>query len=215
MTRDANFEWRDVPAELHKWLPEKLYWIKSDTGAWGDWPRHGPITELHQYGEKWLSFCRNKRNVIQAGGNCGMYARFYTKFFKKVYSFEPDPNNFNCLKKNTEGTNAQVNQLALGDRETVLKLKINSLSNVGTHTISSHGDDVDAISIDSLGLNDVDLIHLDLETYEPVAIRGAVETIKRCRPVIISECDIIRDLNNNGLNYNFVEKLQDHVYVPF
>jgi hypothetical protein len=38
--------------------------------------------------------------------------------------------------------------------------------------------------IDDLGLDDCGLIYLDVEGYESKVIRGAVETIERCKPAI-------------------------------
>jgi hypothetical protein len=43
------------------------------------------------------------------------------------------------------------------------------------------------ITIDSLGLDDIDLMQLDLEGFEYDALVGARETIERCKPVIIVE----------------------------
>jgi hypothetical protein len=43
------------------------------------------------------------------------------------------------------------------------------------------------ITLDSLALDEVDFMKLDTEGYEENILRGAVETIKRCRPVIIVE----------------------------
>ena len=82
----------------------------------------------------------------------------------------------------------------MSDIECKLRLKNDNKKNAGTHRIDSRsrdGIEVEAITIDSLNLDNVDLIHLDLESYEDNAIRGAINTIKRCRPVIISEKDIL------------------------
>ena len=41
--------------------------------------------------------------------------------------------------------------------------------------------------LDSFKFSDVDFIKIDCEGYEHRVVRGAVETIKRCTPVIIVE----------------------------
>lgn len=218
MIRADKIELRDVPAELHDYLPKQLTWLKEDTGAWGSWPKHGPISELYEYGQQWVNYCKQKRNVIQAGGNCGMYARYYTSIFEKVYSFEPDPDNYYCLQENLKFLNAEYQNVALSDVECTLRLMNSNKKNAGTHHIdhrSRGGIEVQAITIDSLNLNDIDLIHLDLESHEDNAIRGAIETIKRCRPVIISERNITSLLATLKLDYNEEQKLQDYVYIPF
>ena len=52
------------------------------------------------------------------------------------------------------------------------------------------------ITIDSLNQNP-DLIHLDIEGYEGFALEGAVETIKRSKPMIVLET------NNLGESYGY------------
>ena len=43
------------------------------------------------------------------------------------------------------------------------------------------------VTLDSFDLQDVDFIKLDCEGYELFALRGAEETLKRCRPCVIVE----------------------------
>ena len=44
-----------------------------------------------------------------------------------------------------------------------------------------------ALTIDSLGLDRVGLIKIDVEGAEHDVIRGAAQTIARCRPVVVVE----------------------------
>ena len=48
-------------------------------------------------------------------------------------------------------------------------------------------DAVEQVAIDSLNLKRLDILKLDVEHMEPQAIMGGIETIKRCKPVIIAE----------------------------
>ena len=41
--------------------------------------------------------------------------------------------------------------------------------------------------LDHLALVDVDFIKIDVEGYEPFALRGAKNTLVRCRPVVLFE----------------------------
>ena len=59
------------------------------------------------------------------------------------------------------------------------------------------------ITIDSLNLSDVDLIHLDLEGYELFALQGAIETIKRYKPLIVLETNDL--CNEFGYTINELE----------
>jgi len=43
------------------------------------------------------------------------------------------------------------------------------------------------LKIDDLNLSICDLIHLDIEGFEKFAILGAIDTIVKCKPVIVIE----------------------------
>ena len=42
-------------------------------------------------------------------------------------------------------------------------------------------------TLDSFNLQNVDFIKIDAEGYEPLIAKGALETIQRCRPIILYE----------------------------
>lgn len=44
-----------------------------------------------------------------------------------------------------------------------------------------------AVTIDSLNLDSCDVIHLDIEGYETNALRGAMKTIQKYKPLIVLE----------------------------
>jgi FkbM family methyltransferase len=154
--------------------------------------------------KKVSEFCNQKRVVIQAGGNAGMYVKFYSELFSTVYTFEPDPVNFYCLTKNT-GSNVIKFQSCLGNEPNFVNLSFNLQNpkkpNSGGFGIHGNGV-IPTLTIDSLNFQTCDLIHLDIEGYEYFALLGAMETIKRCSPVIALE------LNGLGGRYN---KTDDNV----
>jgi FkbM family methyltransferase len=59
------------------------------------------------------------------------------------------------------------------------------------------GELVDMISLDSLNVNNLSLIKMDVENYEYFILKGAEETIKRNKPVIVFECWIGADYNKS------------------
>jgi FkbM family methyltransferase len=53
---------------------------------------------------------------------------------------------------------------------------------------TSENQKTQCVSIDSLKLPKLDFIKLDIEGYEPLAIEGAINTIKKYKPTIALEC---------------------------
>lgn len=167
-------------AGVGSWL-----WIASDDGAWDgpkqDWET-GHLAGIKDLVTDW-SIC------VQAGGNQGMYPRLLSEHFQHVYTFEPDPLNFHCLVNNCQSDNIYKMQAALGETTGLARVHRASMNNTGCHTVSTEGECyVPMVTIDSLKLPSCGLFQLDLERYEIHALKGALETIARCKPVIQCEC---------------------------
>ena len=62
------------------------------------------------------------------------------------------------------------------------------------------GEEIKLTTIDSLELERLDFIKLDIEGYELFALKGAEETIKRCKPLIAFE------ILSHASNYGYTEK---------
>lgn len=128
------------------------------------------------------------RGVVQAGGNCGMYPRLLANMFEWVYTFEPDPLNFTALALNTAQSNIFKAQMALGDKPTRVKMIHRTMANVGMHMVKeSEEGSIPQIDLDSLKLDNIDLLWLDVEEYEIHALMGAERTIRHNSPVIMCE----------------------------
>ena len=135
---------------------------------------------------KILPHCK-RRTAIQAGGNVGVWAVEMAKHFDMVVTVEPDPVTYSALALNVRcDKNITAYNVGLGDTQTRGAMDRWDYHNIGSYQVKP-GDDFDIITIDSLGIHDVDLIQLDIEGYEHQAILGAIETIKNCNPVICLE----------------------------
>ena len=163
----------------------ELYWLKGDKGLWD-----GPLMDWRNESHLWMKDVRLFDTVLQAGGACGMYARFYSDYFNHVISFEPDLNNYNILKMNCQGDQYSLNFGGLGNHNShnkKYKLNKSHYSNLGMHTISDIPGEVPMFAIDFLNLTSLDLLHLDCEGYEENILKGGRETINHFNPVIIVE----------------------------
>lgn len=128
---------------------------------------------------------KRRRTAIQAGGNVGIFPKRLNRFFGRVYTFEPDPENYACLQLNLAETNVTSVQAALGAATGSVGMEL-SADNVGSHRVAGAGS-IPMTTIDAYDILDCDLIWLDVEGYELEALKGAVKTIEQCRPVIVVE----------------------------
>jgi FkbM family methyltransferase len=142
-----------------------------------------------------LPLVKNKRVCVQAGGAVGVWPLRLSKEFEVVYTYEPHPHNFRCLALNCldEGENIIAINSALGDKfgRISLTLMEHETNNHGAFQVSEAlgltGKIIPLTVIDALDLVECDLIYLDIEGLELMALMGAKETIKKCRPVIAVE----------------------------
>lgn len=139
--------------------------------------------------DKALKWTSGRRTCVQAGANAGVYPKRFASTFEKVVAFEPDPANLKCLERNVSERNVVMIDKALSNCAVNLTI-ISNPENSGQSHIQ-HSDDssenVQSLRLDDLGLDDCDLIYLDVEGFEKTALEGAVETINQCRPTICIE----------------------------
>jgi len=163
----------------------KQEWIfpASDTRSCKSFT-HGPV-DLDTAIPMLLPHLKGRRTCIQAGGCLGIWPLRLSQLFERVITFEPEPTNYYCLKMNTAHlNNVETHNAALGQMPGgSVHMALTDIGNSGAH-YALPGGDIPVVCIDDLGLDDVDLIYLDVEGYESQALRGATKTIKRCNPVI-------------------------------
>jgi FkbM family methyltransferase len=158
---------------------EGWMWPRRDSACWEWLQQEKDLPELISH------HCNDKGIVVQAGGYCGLYVKAYADLFNTVYTFEPNPQNFFCLTNNAQQSNIIKFQCCLGDENRSVGITYKK-ANSGVSRV--FGDGVfPTIKIDDLKLPGCDLIHLDIEGYEYFALRGAIETIKQYKPIIVLE----------------------------
>jgi len=167
-----------------------------------------------------LAHVQGRDVAVQAGGNCGVWPGKLAEMFETVYTVEPDSLNYEALIRNVPEN--VVHQCAsLG-----AKPGYTGLSRVPGNAGATHikgGSTVRVVTIDGLGLDACDFICLDVEGYELAALKGAVETLRRFRPVIqfesngligrygATEADLIGWLESFG--YGVVARVHKDVIV--
>lgn len=202
---DLLYHRDEAVSGLRGWL-----WTESDSGAWD-----GPKTDWEtNHSTKWFKHVKTWDYCVQGGGNHGVYPRLLSDRFGRVFTFEPDPLNFHCLVNNCQKDNIVKLNAALGDSHGLLDVQRNCMTNTGMHKVVS-GSSVPTILIDDLELPSCGLIALDLEGYEIYALRGARNTIIKCKPVITAEMpgDEVRELLKSLDYREDVKSVSDIVFV--
>jgi FkbM family methyltransferase len=211
-------------------LYQGMYWLRDDgQGVTEETAAENSscwqlINKFPDVPQKISEYVKNRRVVVQAGGNNGLYAKQYADLFETVYTFEPIPELFYCLNRNVTKDNVFKFQGCLGNVHGVVGLGRKVDNNGGSANIYGNGV-TPTFMIDDLGLNNCDLIHLDIEGFEYFALKGASNTIHKFKPVIvletagwsprygISTSDILNLLRDFG--YKMSADVQgDIVFVP-
>lgn len=171
---------------------EFFYWPSSDVHCWEN------LNKTINTPERLLTHVKNRRVVIQAGGNAGFYIQQYAKEFERVYTFEPEPINFFCLNANTINfPNVVKFQACVGYTNKLVAIEHHPADFGGIHVFEkSHQYSheqllkptmIPVMRIDDLALDACDLIQLDVEGYEYYALLGALETINKFKPIVCLE----------------------------
>lgn len=178
-----------------------------------------------------IAMLERREVVVQAGGNLGIFPKYMSVHFTTVYTFEPDPELFGHVCHNAPERNVVKLQAALGcERETIgisrkRRQQDGGSSHEGIAHVSGAGP-IPTLRVDDLGLKTCDLIYLDIEGYELYALRGAAETIGRCRPLIACEVnkslDEMKEISKEDLyawfrlhDYDHVKRIRsDEIFAP-
>ena len=150
------------------------------------------------------------KNIIDVGAHIGTHSIPYANHIDtefKVYSFEPQKRIFELLVKNIEENsilniipynnavghlnNIQVsltNKVTDGfSRNNDLVYNTDKLINYGGICLGKDGQQINMITLDSLKLDNISFIKVDVEGCEKLVLYGAKNLIKKNRPYILFE----------------------------
>jgi FkbM family methyltransferase len=164
--------------------------------------------------------------VLDIGANFGYYSVLMSKIVGnqgRVLAFEPTQLYGKVLKQNIEINkieNVTVFDYGLSDKETEAEIGIEENSAtlhwveepIGKEKISLKR--LDSI-IDSLQLNKIDFIKIDVDGHEPAFLQGAWNTIDKYKPVILLEVSHKNYLKAGITAWDFYNDLKNrsfHLY---
>jgi FkbM family methyltransferase len=138
-----------------------------------------------------MGHVRQFRTAVDIGGHVGLWSMHLAKKFQRVEAFEPVAAHRECFLQNLpaaaegEGQSVFLHPYAIGDHADNVFIRSNPISS-GDSRVDGAGE-IPMRTLDSFNLQDVDFIKIDTEGYELFAVRGAEETVKRCRPTMVVE----------------------------
>mgnify|MGYP000452577600 CR=1 FL=1 len=140
--------------------------------------------------------------VLDIGAYIGFYTVLLAKLARYVIAFEPVPELADRIKETcrlNQITNVKVENAALGKSDGNAKLfierdqsgGIGQSSSIKRDWVGEEAIDVPVIKLDTyvrqVGLNLINLVKIDVEGAELEVLLGAVETLRRCKPIVVCE----------------------------
>ena len=126
------------------------------------------------------TYIKSWKGCVDAGANVGMWTRNLMKDFDRVYCFEPNPTFAECWKKNIPADqNAVLYETGLGDIEHTA-----TFHEPWSQMLDRTPGSIRIKTLDSFELTGIDFIKIDVDGYEDLLMKGAVETVANNSPVI-------------------------------
>jgi FkbM family methyltransferase len=172
--------------------------------------RHRPAAQVVLRGDVWerqtIDYMRAHagRDIVHAGTYFGDFLPAVSKAIdpgRTIYAFEPNSENFACAEWTTLLNalgNIRLQQVALGDVSSTRQMQtalagvaLGGMSRITDMPKDPTGDyeDVATVRLDDVlpEQADIGVLQLDVEGFEERALKGALDTITRCRPILILE----------------------------
>jgi FkbM family methyltransferase len=198
---------------------------------------HRPATQKILSGKVWepktieiISKNCGTGDIVHAGTYFGDFLPAISRTcasHAKVWAFEPHPENYRCsvITININGLdNVEISNAGLGSQEGSMSMliadRIGRALGGGSKLIESdHQSQGQSVRVKVLRIDDVipsdrniSVIQLDVEGFEQQALAGAIETIRRCKPMLILESLPDEDWLSENL-FPIGYKLKEKVHI--
>lgn len=158
---------------------------------------------LYAYGEfsgeeclKIVELAPRGKMFIDIGANIGVMSMALGFNGFNGIAFEPQPALHDLLKFNVRDFNISCLNWAVGSSNTTVKmpkLRYEDRMNFGGISVGMKSPlgsyDVTQVTLDNCALENIGFIKIDVEGYELEVLKGAVETIRKFRPIMYIEDD--------------------------
>lgn len=149
-----------------------------------------------------LQFVKQRRVAVDVGAHVGLFSWQMAQDFAQVHAFEPMSEHRECWVANmgTGVERATLYPFALGEAPGMVRVVTRTPGSSGDTGIDPDaersslraavgdvGEECELRTLDSFELQHVDFLKADCEGFELFVMRGAIETLKRCKPCIMVE----------------------------
>jgi len=225
--RLARFEARETSGRGNTFLANThlgiLYLVSGDlicesVAASGGWDTH--LLPVFDEAAGRTGAGRTAGTAIDAGAHVGIHTLALARRFESVVSFEANPFLFRLLRANAAQNapgNVTCRNECLYSRPIemglagagIQEIEVPWLTgeswagadrNLGAMSFVPDGSELfrgTACTIDSLGVEDLRLLKVDCQGADGEVLMGAMETIRRCRPVILFEWEDVLARNHS------------------
>ena len=166
--------------------------------------------------------------MLDIGAHTGTYSISLADHCKSVYAFEPQRIIYYSLCGGVALSNIKnvyCKNIGLGSPDQVGTCKINGISIDGggatihapNNTMVLYQEDIEIVTLDSLHLENIGFIKMDVENNELQALQGAIQTLERSNyPKILFEMNehnekLITFLNE--LNYKIIRISYNNMFL--
>jgi len=171
---------------------------------------------------------------FDVGANMGLYALLCASLFEPgaVDAFEPTPSTAAVLRKAVRANRLDIGvvEAAAGDAAGKATLHLSDKSDASNSLVAGFKASSSGITVETIRLDDhvaatghaPAVMKIDVETFEPAVLAGAVDTIERHRPYIVLEVLNRRGHDHGveiteamaGYGYSFYELSQTPSWEP-
>jgi FkbM family methyltransferase len=232
-----------LPTEYVKTRKEYIL-FKNDCGV-SDITKKGGIYEHYIFDYIRDNVDIKGKTIVDIGANFGFHTLEFADLVGEdglVYSFEPQKLVYYQLCGNiilNGYKNITAHNLALSDEHNNLKMEnlqydSDDVINIGNAHLNAYYDNgfnyVDVKPLDSFEFQNLAVLKIDVQGYEPKVLDGAIETITKHKPIIFIEVetpqlqiygwndsDVFNRLDELGYEYRKVidaSHLVDYIAIP-
>ena len=197
-----------------KILPNGIWVLENDTHI-SKWVEAHNSLKCDPHLFEWLKPRIQECKVAwDVGANIGDHTRFYLDLGMEVVAFEPHPEAFQCLSHNCG--EAICYNLAASDEKQELTMALDD--NVGaSHVVEGGTVVISASTLDSIAAqhNAPDYIKIDVEGFEPRALRGMEDLMREHKPKLFVELNDGALKRNGSSSADLKKQIESYGYTQF